>query len=532
MMPPEGEIVRRTPGPGPSIPECDETYQQAPVGLCAVDRALRHLRANGAYARMVGHATDDLLGRDLREVLPEPARQEVAAALTRVIATGEPVRDLAVSGPVAGDPSQASSWLVNLEPLREGGRLVGAAAAFQDVTAIRRAEQAAREELREIESLFHTAPIGLSLMDRDLRYVRVNQAIADLNGIPVAEVVGKTYRDLSPDTADIAEPVLRTIMERAVVVRNLEVRARPPADPETEHVFLLSMEPVKSAGGEVVAHMAAVQDVTQLRRAEQIAARRLEELETLYANTPLGLCYMDAELRIVHLNPRFARLSPFPIAKLVGASAADALHEDFARQLLPRLAYAVRTGRATADIEIRGRLPGGAREYTWIAQAHPVTSREDQITGIVTVLQDVTRLADRRREAEAVRDRLAEAQAVARVGSWEWNIVDDVVWWSRELLEIFGRPESYEPTYLAFFEHVHPDDRHAVRRQIERALADEEPYRISFRIVRPDGSERLVFTAARVERSAEGTPVRLLGTCQDVTERADRPPLARWSARG
>jgi len=218
--------------------------------------------------------------------------------------------------------------------------------------------------------------------------------------------------------------------------------------------------------------------------------------------------------------------------ELIGATAAEALIEDFARQLVPQLAYAVRTGDSSADIEIRGRLSGsGTREYTWIARAHPVLSRENKVTGIVTVLQEVTSLADRRREAETVRDRLVEAQRVARVGSWEWNIVDDVVWWSRELHEIFGRPTRYEPSYLAFLEQVHPDDRQSVRRQIEKALADQEPYRISFRIHRPDGSERLLLTAARVERTAAGTPVRLVGTCQDVTDRADRPPLGRWSAR-
>jgi PAS domain S-box-containing protein len=517
--------VRRTTGLEAAIPERDALYQQAPVGLCALDRELRHVRANDAYARMVGYASEDLLGRELREVLPAPVRREVVIAAKRAISTGEPVRDLALCVP-GHDAAQRRTWLLNLEPVRDGGRVTGVAAALQDVTAIRRAEQAAHEHLREIESIFHKAPVGLSLMDRDLRYVRVNQAIADLNGISVEEVVGKTYRDLSPETADVAEPVLRTIMERGVVLRNLEVRARPPADPGVEHVFLLSMEPVANARGEVVAHMAAVQDVTDLRRAEQIAARRLDELETLYANTPLGLCYMDTQLRIVHLNPRFARLSPRPVGALVGAFAAEALHEDFARQLVPRLAYAVRTGSSSPDIEIRGRLPGsGASEYTWIAQAHPVTSLERKVTGIVTVLQDVTRLVERRREAEAVRDRLAEAQSVARVGSWDWNIVDDQVWWSREMLELFGRPHSYEPSYLGFFEQVHPDDRPAVRRQMEKALADEEPYRITFRVVRSDCSERLVFAAARVERTAEGTPVRVVGTCQDVTERADRPPL-------
>ena len=140
------------------------------------------------------------------------------------------------------------------------------------------------------------------------------------------------------------------------------------------------------------------------------------------------------------------------------------------------------------------------------------------MTGIITVLQDVTELVKRQREVETVRDRLAEAQSVARLGSWEWNLLVDEVWWSRELYQIFGEEPTYEPSYLGFFEHVHPQDRQKVRAQIDRTLEDDRPYRVTFRIFRPDGSERVLFTAARLVRTEAGVPERLVGTVQDVTE--------------
>jgi PAS domain S-box-containing protein len=379
------------------------------------------------------------------------------------------------------------------------------------------AEAAEHERLYD-EAMHRQAPVGLSLIDRDLRYVRVNQVIADLNGVSIEEMLGRPYRDFSPETADVAEPFLRRVMEEGRSIRNLEVRARPPADPQVEHVFLLSLDPVRDADGEVIGCTSAVQDVSELRRSEQVAARRLQELETLYANAPVGLCYMDAELRVVHLNPRFARLSERPLAEQVGVRVPELLSGELAGQLVPRLRYVAQSGSSAVGVQIRGTLPGrGPREYTWVAHVHAVMSREDAVAGIIAVLQDVTVLADQQRRIEAVRDRLLEAQRVAGVGSWEWNLLDDEVWWSDELYTLFGEGPTYVPSYSGFFDHVHPSDRQTVREQIENTLADGKPYRVIFRILRGDGAERLLFCAAQLERTASGQPARLVGTCQDVT---------------
>ncbi len=501
------------------LEELEELYHRTPVGLCVVDRELRYVRANDSYARTVGYAIDDLIGRSMREVTPGSAREDAAAMAQRVIETGEPVRDLELRHPAPDERSGEHIWLVNIHPVKRDGAVSGAMAVLQDVSSVRRAEEAARERLSELESIYRNAPVGLSFVDRDLRYLRVNQAIADMNGVGIEEMVGRTYRDLSPGTADAAEPFLRGLMDRDAPVHNLEVRARPPADPDATHVYLLSMEPVRNAQGEVIGYTSAVQDVSELRRAEETAARRLEELEILYANTPAGLCYLDVGLRIVHLNPLFAQLTGRPREELIGAAAPDVLPSALSRGIVPQLRYVARTGASSVDVEIRGQLPGGGpREYTWLARVHPVRSRSGELTGIVTVWKDVTAMAERQREVESVRDRLAEAQRVARVGSWEWNLLEDRVWWSRELYDIFGVELSKEPSYTSFFEHVHPADRPKVRDQIDRTLEDDQPYRLTFRIIRGDGAERLLFTAARLERTPDGLAARLVGTCQDVTE--------------
>lgn len=121
-----------------------------------------------------------------------------------------------------------------------------------------------------------------------------------------------------------------------------------------------------------------------------------------------------------------------------------------------------------------------------------------------------------RRKEEA----LQEAQRLVHLGSWDWNIVTNELAWSDEVYRIFGlTPRQFGATYDAFLESVHPDDRRAVMDAVDASLADAEvPYSIEHRVVRPDGSERLVHERGEVTFDDDGKPVRMIGTVHDVTE--------------
>lgn len=118
------------------------------------------------------------------------------------------------------------------------------------------------------------------------------------------------------------------------------------------------------------------------------------------------------------------------------------------------------------------------------------------------------------------RRRLAEAQAVAQMGSWEWDVASGQLWWSDETFRIFGlQPDEIAPTLEAFMARVHPEDRARVQKAVQESLRDDMPYQVDHRLLRPDGSVRIVQERGTAERDAEGNPVRMLGTVQDITAR-------------
>ena len=129
--------------------------------------------------------------------------------------------------------------------------------------------------------------------------------------------------------------------------------------------------------------------------------------------------------------------------------------------------------------------------------------------------------SDRQRTADELRrtsDMLAEAQRLARLGSWEWDIPGNVVTWSDELFRIYGlAPGAIVPSYESFLERVHPDDREAVDARNHKAFADHQPFEDIKRCVRPDGTEFLMRTQGEVIIDDDGQPIRMLGVCEDVT---------------
>ncbi|MFH1703321.1 MAG: PAS domain S-box protein [Nitrospirota bacterium] len=116
--------------------------------------------------------------------------------------------------------------------------------------------------------------------------------------------------------------------------------------------------------------------------------------------------------------------------------------------------------------------------------------------------------------------RLSEAQRVAHLGNWDWNIQTNQLYWSDEIYHIFGlSPQQFGATYDAFLDSVHPEDRELVEKAVNEALYEKKPYSIDHRIVMPDGSVRIVQEQAEVMFNESGKPVRMIGIGYDITDR-------------
>ena len=143
------------------------------------------------------------------------------------------------------------------------------------------------------------------------------------------------------------------------------------------------------------------------------------------------------------------------------------------------------------------------------------------------------RVRQRTTEVTTANDRLAEAQELAHLGSWDWDVATGAVHWSREMYRIYGIPSDEVITFDRAIELVSPDDRGRIQANIARALAEpgSQVPDIEYGIERTDGEARVLFGKARAERSVDGAVTRMVGTVQDVTERGPGPRHMGGDAR-
>ncbi len=128
----------------------------------------------------------------------------------------------------------------------------------------------------------------------------------------------------------------------------------------------------------------------------------------------------------------------------------------------------------------------------------------------------VARLRKKLEQSESL---LAEAQKLAHIGSWNWDIASDHVVWSDEHFRIFGmRPQEIDMTYERLLSFVHPDDRAIVQHEVNQSVRENQPFEFCYRALHRDGTVRVVHSRGQVVSDEDGNPVRMFGTAQDITE--------------
>ena len=128
--------------------------------------------------------------------------------------------------------------------------------------------------------------------------------------------------------------------------------------------------------------------------------------------------------------------------------------------------------------------------------------------------------------------RLRQAEKIAGVGHWEWEVEGGALHWSDQTYRICGyEPGEIDPTFGRFMEMVLPDDRERIKTALERALAGEEEYDVEHRLRRPDGEVRWIREQGEVARDEKGEPVRMLGVARDITKEKRREEALMESER-
>ncbi|HYO12101.1 MAG TPA: PAS domain S-box protein [Thermoanaerobaculia bacterium] len=271
------------------------------------------------------------------------------------------------------------------------------------------AQEAARrqeESAALLDALLVSAPVGLSFLDRDLRYLRMNDVMARITGVDPTAVLGRSVREVIPDLAPQTEPLYRRVLETGEPLIGLEVSGETPASPGAKRHFLANYYPISPREGPPLGVGAAVVEITERKRAE-VALREINQtLQALIRACPLAIMVLDPEDGSVHLwNPAAESIFGWTEAEVLGhplQTVPDDLQQELRRSLQNIVA-----GRMPQGVETRWqRKDGTSIDVSLWTAALPDAQGTPRVMALVADIRDRRQLE---RELERRLEELAEA---------------------------------------------------------------------------------------------------------------------------
>ena len=251
-----------------------------------------------------------------------------------------------------------------------------------------------------LDALFAHAPVGLAFWDRELRYQRINPALAEINGLAPPDHIGKSTNEVvGEELGERVNELLRRVLESGRPLVDVDISGTTAAAPGEVRQWLASYYPVPGEDGAPLGVAGLVLEVTGERRARRAAQTATALLDAIFSAAPVGVAFWDLERRYRRVNPALAALNRLPPAEHLGRTPTEVLGP-IGEQVEAILGDVIDSGEAVVDREVNGELHG--RTVHRQSTVFPVVGAAGELIGVAGVIRDVAT----QHEAQAERARL------------------------------------------------------------------------------------------------------------------------------
>ena len=497
--------------------------------LVTIGRDGKIMDVNGATEEVTGYSRNDLIETDFSDYFTEP--EKARTGYQQVFTYGE-VRDYPLE--IQHKDGHITPVLYNASVYRdENGEIIGIFASARDITERKRAEETLAFERSQLLSIFDGIDDVVYVTDPyTYEVLYANKAMKEKFG---GELVGGIcYWEFQRRDSPCDFCTNQIIFKERDKSYHWEYY-----NPTVGRYFMIVDRIIKWPDGRDVRFEIA-KDITERKKAEE--ALRLSNLynRSLIEASLDPLVTIGPEGKITDANGATEQVTGYSRNELIGTDFSDYFTEpEKARKGYQQ----VFTDGEVRDYPLEIQHKDGHITPV-LYNASVYRGENGEVIGVFAAARDIT---ERKKAEEAlkkahdnleekVKERtaelekaynslkesekgLAEAQRMAHIGNWDWNIITNKLYLSDEVYRIYGcEPQEFSVTRNVFLSYVHPDDRDYVDNSFNRAL-NEKPISIDYRIILANGEERVVHAQGEVICDEENIPVRTRGTIQDITER-------------
>jgi PAS domain S-box-containing protein len=385
---------------------------------------------------------------------------------------------------------------------------------IEDITRRKEAEEKLRESEKRFKAIFDNARDGMLLTDiKGKKFLTGNKMISRMLGYNQEEIKNLGVMQIHPeeDLPYVIEQFEQQSRKKITLARNIPVKRKDGS------IFYadINSSPIRLDSKTYL--LGIFRDITEHRQMQEALRKSEEKYRTIFENTGLATVIIEEDTILSLVNDKFERLSGYSQNEIEGKKSWTefVVKEDLER--MKKYHRERRVDKASAPNNYEFRFidrSGNIRDIFLSIAIIPGTKSS------VGSLLDIT---ENRRAEEALRKSeasLAEAQRIALLGSWEWDIINDQIIGSLQFYRIFNmEPNEFGTRLCNLLDKIHPEDREFVEKSLCKTFDKRKSFTIHYRICLPDGSERIIRKQAEVIVNEAGKAIRMVGTVQDITER-------------
>ena len=507
-------------------------YENTPLGYHSLDREGRIVEVNTAWLETLGYRREDVIGRWFGEFLDSDYVEQFRDTFRSLKDTGKAYR---IEFDMVREDGSTISTAVDGQIGRDGqGRFKQTHCIVRDLTEVRRSERALRESEALFRTMFHQAAVGVAQIESLTgQFIRINQKYCDIVGYSRDELERLTFADIThPEDLPADLENMQRLCDG--LIREFSVNKRYRRKDGSIVWVNLTVSPMWAVGEDPGYHVAVVRDITDQKQAEEALEQSEERFRLAMEATNDGLWDWDLKTDQSYRSPRFYSMlgydeEDYPPGFKRGL---ELIHPDDRKPTIKALNACLTGETRTHEAEYRMLHKSG--HWVWILSRGKVLARDGSGAPLRMVGTHID-ITERKLANEALQvseANLKKAQEIGKMGSWTYDMSGNITF-SDELYRIYGiSRETFGHDKASLFSIIHPEDRPAMQAWIDDCAAQKRPGELLLRMVWPDGTVRHISGRGELICDADGKPLLMAGTAQDITEaKLAEASLLRYAER-
>jgi len=248
--------------------------------------------------------------------------------------------------------------------------------------------------LIELEHNYRTLPVGICFYDTELRCIRINEKLAEIDGFPVADHIGKTVEEIVPELAPALRPIFEQVLATGKPVLNNEIHGATLKDPNIGRDWLVNYHPYFSPKNDIIGITVVVQEITVLKQTEKSLKESEERYRSIFENSDDSIFTVDKKGKVIELNHS---IQGVPKQDLIGKRIVDLVQDEADKQKIRNTLNKVFNNKESVNYET-GFMVNNKRSYYSTTMSPTVV--DGKVKKAIAISRDITSQKEAEKEVE------------------------------------------------------------------------------------------------------------------------------------